>query len=377
MDRCRLLLLSLFIVLPLAAAADERADAAKELGAVRERIQKLQAELQREGKRRSRAERELQELEQDEQRAHRELRKIRTDITTARDREKALQAEAAAQRAALDGQRTALAAQLRAAYVTGEAEQLRVLLSQEDPAELGRRMAYYGYLSRERQAAIDELRASLVTLTATEEQIAAEVRRLQQLESAAADKLESIADTRAERATVVRDISKTMASRDAEIGQLRAQEQELGELLAKLAKRLPAMPATNAEPFAGQTDRLAWPADGPVLKRFGQPRADGSLKWNGVLLGAKAGSEVRAVYHGRVVFAEWLTGMGLLTIVEHDGGFMSLYGHNQDLVRDVGDWVRPGDVIGHVGDSGGQANTGLYFEIRKNGKPVNPQNWLK
>ncbi len=176
---------------------------------------------------------------------------------------------------------------------------------------------------------------------------------------------------------MVRSISATMASRDAEIGSLREQEQELSELLTRLAQRLPAMPDIDAPPFAGQTDRLVWPAEGKVLKRFGQPRADGSLKWNGVLLRASAGSEVRAVYHGRVVFAEWLAGMGLLTIVEHDGGYMSLYGHNQDLIKDVGDWVSPGEVIAHVGDSGGQANAGLYFEIRKDGKPVNPQNWLK
>ncbi len=377
MDRCRLFLIFLCIALPLTAGADERADTQQELGAVRERIEALQKELQRESKRRSRAERELRQLEKDEQQARRELRRIRQEAGEARTRQAELQAEAAAQRAALDMQRTALEEQLRAAYMAGETEQLRVLLSQEDPAGVGRRMAYYGYLSRERQAVIDSLRAALAVLAETEQQIAGEVRRLQRLESEAADKLEAIANTRAQRAAVVRSISATMASRDAEIGSLREQEQELSELLTRLAQRLPAMPDIDAPPFAGQTDRLVWPAEGKVLKRFGQPRADGSLKWNGVLLRASAGSEVRAVYHGRVVFAEWLAGMGLLTIVEHDGGYMSLYGHNQDLIKDVGDWVSPGEVIAHVGDSGGQANAGLYFEIRKDGKPVNPQNWLK
>ena len=133
----------------------------------------------------------------------------------------------------------------------------------------------------------------------------------------------------------------------------------------------------NAEPFAGKTASLSWPADGRLLHRFGQPRADGRMKWQGVLIGAQAGEEVRAVYDGRVVFADWLDGMGLLIIVEHGGGYMSLYGHNQTLMKNVGQTVLEGDQIAEVGDSGGQATPGLYFEIRKNGDAVNPRGWIK
>lgn len=378
MDRCRLLISALLFALLLSpASADERAEAQAELDALRERIQALQEELQETGRRRTRAEKALREIEQAEQAARRDLQGIRARSRQAQQRETGLREQEAEQQAEIEAQREALARQLRTAYINGNSEWLQLVLSQQDPALLGRRMTYYGYLSRQRKSAIDLLQEALVQIAATREEIRQELARLRRLESDAADKLEEIANTRAERAAVVARIRKSMADRDAEIAGLRQQETELGELVAALARRLPAMPDFDAEPFAGQSAQLSWPADGPLLKRFGQSRADGSLKWNGVLLGAAAGSDVRAVYHGRVVFSDWLAGMGLLTIVEHDNGYMSLYGHNQDLLKEVGEWVEPGEVIAHVGDSGGQANAGLYFEIRKDGEPVDPRKWFK
>ena len=371
------IILCLLLLAPLGAAADERARAEAELEAVRERIGELQADMARQDKRRSRAERELREVERSEQTARRELQAIRDNAAAARRRQAGLQQQAAEQRASLQSQQQALAGQLRIAWMNGDAEWLRVMLSQQDAAALGRRMTYYSYFSRQRASAIEDVRDILEAIEQTGLEIQQEIRRLRTLESEAADKLEEIADTRAERAQLVARIGAEIAEQDAEIAALRSQEETLGELIRQLAARLPAMPDVDAEPFAGQTAQLEWPADGPLLKRFGQSRADGSLKWNGMLLGAPAGSDVRAVYHGRVVFSDWLSGMGLLTIVEHDGGYMTLYGHNQDLLKEVGEWVAPGEPIAHVGDSGGQANAGLYFEIRKDGRPVNPQNWLK
>ncbi len=359
------------------AVADDRARAEAELEAVRERIEALQEELRQEGRRRTRAEKQLREIEKAEQSARRELQELQRQSTAAARRQNKLREQEQDQQAELQQQRDRLAGQLRMAYINGDAEWLRVALSQQQTALLGRRMTYYGYLSRQRQTAILQLREVLEQIAETQQQLRAEVQRLKQLEAAAADQLESIANTRADRARVVARIREAMATRDEEIAALKSQEVELGQLIAALAKRLPAMPDVDAEPFAGQTGRLQWPADGPLLKKFGQSRADGSLRWNGVLLGAAAGSEVRAVYHGRVVFSDWLGGMGLLTIIEHDGGYMSLYGHNQDLLKEVGEWVAPGEAIAHVGDSGGQANAGLYFEIRKDGRPVDPRSWVK
>jgi septal ring factor EnvC (AmiA/AmiB activator) len=135
-------------------------------------------------------------------------------------------------------------------------------------------------------------------------------------------------------------------------------------------------PVDTDEPFAKSKGKLAWPVQGRLAGDFGQPRGAGPVKWNGVLLEAAAGTPVRAIHRGRVAFADWLQGLGLLVIVDHGGGYMSLYGHNEALLKESGDWVEPGEPIAQVGDTGGQARPGLYFEIRLNGEPVNPNAWM-
>jgi septal ring factor EnvC (AmiA/AmiB activator) len=136
------------------------------------------------------------------------------------------------------------------------------------------------------------------------------------------------------------------------------------------------LPVDTDEPFAASRGKLAWPVQGRVTGNFGQMRGAGPVRWNGVLLEAAAGTPVRAVHRGRIAFADWLQGLGLLIIVDHGGGYMSLYGHNEALLKESGDWVEPGEPIAQVGDTGGQARSGLYFEIRRNGEPVDPNPWI-
>ena len=155
-----------------------------------------------------------------------------------------------------------------------------------------------------------------------------------------------------------------------------AQEQDLARLIAELTSILSDYPITSEEPFSKHKGRLTWPIAGNLLHDFGQPRGTGSVKWNGVVLAAPRGREVRSIYHGRVVFADWLAGMGLLVIVDHGEGYMTLYGYNETTLKRAGDWVAPGDVIATVGDSGGQQQTGLYFEVRQGTKAVNPRSWV-
>jgi septal ring factor EnvC (AmiA/AmiB activator) len=360
-----------------AVAEPTREQANAELEQVRGRIEGLREEIEDEGRRRSRAERALAKVEQEEQRARRELARVRKQLAETRQRQRELEQQLARQETELETERAALSQQLRVAYINGSEEWMRVALSQQDATSIGRRMAYYGYLSRQRSTTIANLRLLLAGLEKTRSYIELEARELSQFEDAASDKLEEIADTRAERARLVAKINDAIASKDVEINRLQAQAAELGELVAALARMLPEMPDVDAEPFAGQAAQLKWPVNGSLAKRFGQPRADGRMKWQGVLLDAPAGSDVRAVYHGRVVFSDWLDGMGLLMIIEHGDGYMSLYGHNQDLLKGVGEWVGPDETIAHVGDSGGRATAGLYFEIRKNGEPVNPGKWIR
>jgi septal ring factor EnvC (AmiA/AmiB activator) len=143
-----------------------------------------------------------------------------------------------------------------------------------------------------------------------------------------------------------------------------------------MTRNLSNLPIEASVPFSERKGYMELPATGKVIRKFGQSRADGRLRWEGMLVAAPAGDEVRAVHHGRVVFSDWLPGMGLLVVLEHGDGYLSLYGHNEDVVTEVGEWVGPGSIIAHVGDSGGQALTGLYFEIRKDGAPQNPARWI-
>ena len=363
---------------PVVVAAPQTSEQANaELKAVRKQIDSLKEDLEDQGRRRSRAERNLTEVEKSEQKVRRELKVLRKQLNESKTRQTDLERQSDAQRKELEKQRAALANQLRVAYINGNEEWLRVSLSQQDATSLGRRMTYYAYLSQQRRATIEKVAAVLVQLDEIKEEIAAEMVRLAKLEAQATDKLDEIAATRQERSELVAKINADIRSKDAEIERLQAQAMELTNLVEALARVLPKMPDIDAEPFAGKAASLSWPADGPVLKSFGQSRADGRLKWEGVLLGAPSGSPVRSVYYGRVVFSDWLDGMGLLTIIDHGAGYMSLYGHNQDLLREVGEWVDPGESIAHVGDSGGQAAAGLYFEIRKDGKPVNPKRWIR
>lgn len=371
------LLVTVLLGLPLIASAQTREKADADLQSVRKRIETLRKELEGQSRKRTSAERELAEVEKAEQQARRELDSIRTQLRKSQAKQAELQQQVDAQRAELQEQRAVLSQQLRIAYINGTEEWLRVALSQQDATAVGKRMTYYSYLSKQRSATIAKVNEAIVQIEQTQEEINAEMLRLADLESDAEEKVEEIAASRNERAALLKKISSSIESKDSEIDRLQAQADELTKLVKALARVVPQQLPANVKPFAGQAARLTWPVDGRMLKNFGAPRADGRLKWEGVLLGVPAGSAVKSVYSGRVVFAEWLAGLGLLAIIDHGGGYMTLYGHNQALLKDVGERVNTGDSIALSGDSGGQAVPALYFEIRKDGKPVNPANWIR
>ena len=266
--------------------------------------------------------------------------------------------------------------QVRLAYVTGREEWLRLVLSQQDPVVIGRQLVYYGYITRQRGEVMTAVREQLRKLETTMAAVDRQRQTLQQLEESQADRLAELSAAREDRRVALARIDERIASQQGEMERLQAQAADLESLVMELTRLLAGLPMGDATPFGEMTGQLDWPADGTVARSFGHSRADGRMRWEGVLVAANAGSDVRAVHHGRVVFADWLPGMGLLIVLEHGDGYLSLYGHNQELLKDIGDWVSPGDVIAHVGDSGGQAAPGLYFEIRKDGQPVNPSRWL-
>jgi septal ring factor EnvC (AmiA/AmiB activator) len=256
------------------------------------------------------------------------------------------------------------------------------VLSQQDFAGFSRKLTYYGYIARQRSALLADLERQLDALDALARDLQEQIERLQDLGARRSARLDQVAAARKVRAVAVQTLEHDIGTRQQRLTHLQEQAKALEDLLSRLEReRRRARPA-DREPPAPAPPRgfgavTGLPLKGRLLGDYGQPRADGLMRWDGLLLEAAPGTEVRAVRGGRVVFADYLPGMGQLVVVDHGDGYMTLYGHNQDLTRQVGERIGAGDVVAHVGDSGGEGNPGLYFELRRNGRPVNPHAWVK
>jgi septal ring factor EnvC (AmiA/AmiB activator) len=239
-------------------------------------------------------------------------------------------------------------------------------------------LTYYGYFGRARAERIGTIREQLAELASVREKIAAEAARLQGIESEQESRFEALRNAQRQRTQAVAALESQIKSRGGELRRLESQAGALEKLIAELRRALESVPVAKQAPFEPLRGKLPWPVQqGRVLARFGQPRAGGSLKWQGMLVGTERGARVRAPFAGRVVYADWLPGMGLMLVLDHGQGYMSLYGHNEELFRKVGDRVESGDVIASVGDSGGHNTPALYFEVRRGREPVNPEQWLQ
>ncbi len=364
----------LLAALAVTAVADD--DPGARLQQLRERMGALQKELEQDADRRDKEAAQLRKTEQDAAAAAGELERTRTAIADHRRRLDALGAEKRDSESRLDSGRADLAVQVRAAYLGGRQERLRMLLNQQDPALLGRMLVYYRYLSEFRADQIDAVVAELSRMVAVERELVVATRELEELESKRRRKVAKVEQARQSRAAAVARLDARIESNAEAVTRLQSEEETLLRLIEELQRALADMPGAQREPFAEQRGKLAWPVKGSLLHDFGQPRAGGSLRWNGVMVSADRGAEVRAVYHGRVAYADWLPGMGLLLVIEHGDDYLSLYGHNEVLFKQVGDWVQPGEVIAAAGDSGGRSRAALYFEIRRGKQPQDPHRWF-
>ena len=369
-------------LLGLAAAApaqDTNGELAKikeqELEEVRERISDLKQSMDAAAEDRDRLTGELQELEVQIAERRSRIRELERERDYTAARKSKLDAELAEREAHLDAESSALAAQVRSAWMSGNQEKIKLLLNQHDPATLGRLMAYYRYLNDYRAGNIEAIVDEIRQLEALRAQIAAEEARLDSLAKARYDELGRLNASLESRQALLASLRQRIANEGQEVDRLAAQEKDLSRLITELTSILSDYPISSEQPFSELRGQLTWPVAGTLLHDFGQPRA-GGIKWNGVVLAAPRGREVRAVYHGRVAFADWLAGMGLLVIVDHGEGYLTLYGYNETILKDTGDWVAPGDVIATVGDSGGQSQASLYFELRRGTRPENPRRWV-
>ncbi|PSM14056.1 murein hydrolase activator EnvC family protein [Stenotrophomonas maltophilia] len=412
--RCLLLGLAIALALPLQGAAQTTRETERKLQKLRNELKGVAQERRQIEGQRGQASQQLREADEKVARTGRALAQTETAL---REQGRAL-AEAEQRRNTLQAnlaqQHRELAGLLRAAYQLGNHAPLKLLLSQDTVADANRALAYHRYLQRERAQRITTLTADLKELEAVQAQIA---ERKQKLQGAQKDQKQQAAALEADR----RDRAKTVASLDERFKDQREKEQALGQdakaletLLANLraaaaraeaerraaarraaaekaaaeraarqaaAQGRPPPPPTKVPPAmasapAPKVGGLGWPLSGNLLARYGGKLPDGRTS-SGVLIGAPAGSTVTAVADGTVVFSDWMTGYGMILIVDHGNGYMSLYAHNDTLLKDAGARVSRGDAVAKVGNSGGQGVTALYFELRRGGQPVNPDSWLQ
>ena len=297
---------------------------------------------------RSSLEQQLSGLEQEIGRLTRERRELRQQAREQQLRLTELGKEETELTRVLESQRDSLKKQIRAAWMEGDAPAVKVLLNEIDPDKVARTMTYYEYLSRDTIDRLEAFAANLRQLKETQKQVKAGRMRLAELEENVADRQQKLSSSKKER-------EQTLAALKTDISNRLSEREELEEDLK---------------------NKLPWPAEGKIVRNFGDSYASGKLKHNGLLINTAEEGDVKAVHYGRVVFANWLRGFGLITILDHGDGYMTLYGHSSSLFTSPGDWVEAGEAIAQAGRTGGTNDPAVYFEVRHNGKPDNPRRWL-
>jgi len=349
----------------------ESDQARAKLAEVRGRIAALTTRLGAELKDRDAQAARLREADLDITAARRRLDELRAEQSAAERRGAELRAEQARAESALDAERDALAGEVRAAYMIGRQEQVKLLLNPGDTLSAGRMLALYGYFARARSASIDVIHARVARVLAVVAEVQAQSAELAVRKAATLADMKDLELARIERAAALDAVGKQVSSGNRELEQLQREAQAEESLLADLDRVLEDFPVDSQQSFEQLRGRLPWPVQGRM-----DPGGRSGLRRNGVLIDTSRGTKVRAPYFGRVVYADWLQGLGLLLIIGHSGNYMTLYGHAEVLYKSVGDWVAPGDVIAALGDSSGGAAQ-LYFEIRQGRKAVDPKLWLK
>jgi septal ring factor EnvC (AmiA/AmiB activator) len=393
------------------AVADEKTDAKKQLDAARADVSELKQLLEKLQQEKSGVQKDLKKTESEMGQLEKQVKGLQQDLKQSEEEIQRLDSEKKKLEGARLEQQRLIGIQARAAYQSGRQEYVKLLLNQQNPEKFSRTLTYYDYLSEARMEQLDAFNETLRQLANVELEIVSHQTQLLEQKSALDGRREQLASVRKERQQALAKLSKEYSARDKK---LKAREQEqanlarvlktIEETLARQAReaeaarqqallaereppRSPAIPATGplvssgasfGGPFAKARGKLPWPVNGQLVARYGTPRGgDARTKWDGVLIGASAGSQVHAVHGGRVVFADWLRGAGLLVILDHGNGYLSLYGHNQSLLKDAGDVVKAGEAISTVGNSGGQDTSALYFAIRQQGRPIDPAQWCR
>jgi septal ring factor EnvC (AmiA/AmiB activator) len=303
------------------------------------------------------------------------LNKTETSLDTNQQQLSELRKQQKGYLASLDQQKSVLAKQIRSAYMTGNYDFAKMLLNQQDAANFERTITYYQYLNKARKSQIDSFNLLVIKLQKVNAKLIDNQNELEQLKGKQLEQQHSLKANQAEREGTLIAMQNAIESDEAKIAQLQINEKNLLEALTRAQQQIDLQDVTLSG-LSALKGRLLMPAKGNLRKMFGRFR-QGQIKWKGVVINGTAGDAVIAIHHAKVLYSDWLRGFGLVTVLDHGDGFMSLYGHNQALLKQAGEVVQAGEAIALLGQSGGQSRPNLYFEIRHKGKPINPINWLK
>lgn len=359
-------------------AEPSQSEAEKKLSKIQHQIQNAQSKLEKQRGELGALEKQLREAEQSIGSINQQLKLTEASIKQNRDEITVLQKQEQQLHKQLTKHQGILYAQIRSEYQYGGQHKLKLMLNQEQPEKLGRDLVYYDYLHRARLNEMDRATEILQSV----QKVQVEIKQAEELSQTNKQQLlrekKSLQQAQAKRNTTINALNNSVSTEKEKLSSLETDKKQLKELIEKLRTAIANIPVIDEnQGFSKSKGKLYWPVVGAPSNKFGQKRTSGRSKhtWQGVFIPSKEGNNVRSIYHGRVAFAEWMRGMGLLVIVDHGDGYMSLYGHNQSLFKQVGEWVNAGEVLANVGNSGGISQAGLYFEVRKKGNPVNPATW--
>lgn len=346
---------------------------------VKSQIQVLQKKLE---STRERRDDELSSLRRTEKEIGKTLREIKnTDkiLKQQRRRMGKLQRKKSRQETSLKQYQSQLTRQAQATYTMGRQEYLKLLLNQEDPTRVSRMLVYYRYINQAKRNQIEQVQHAVLEIDKTSTDIQQRDQQLIALRHTRATYKTSLEITRSERKQILTKLNRKVHFQSKTLSELKQDRQQLQDLIRGLYTYLPELPELHdlKAKFSKSRGKMKLPVKGRLLARYGAPRNLGDLRWKGLFIKSATGADVRTIFHGRVAYADWLHGFGLLLIIEHGDGYMSLYGHNSSLYKEVGDWVETGQVVAGTGSTGNPPRPGLYFEIRQNGQPRDPLIWCR
>ncbi|MCX2978330.1 murein hydrolase activator EnvC family protein [Candidatus Marimicrobium litorale] len=353
-------------------------DTRKQLEQLEIEITQISEELSSATNRQNNLLKQLRDAEVDLGALSRDVNRNKAELTAEQEALSALERDRSEQQAALDKQRDRIAQEIRSAWKMGRQGQLKILLNQENPHAMARSLAYYRYLLTARNTLLEDYRSALHKLQALQARIDLSLTALEQRGYALQKQQTELIAAQAQRKRATQALAQSIIGKNAKLEAKRQDRKQLEELLSAIREAVTELAVPeNYKAFRSARGKMVWPVTGNTSNRFNQPRNQGKMRWQGVTIPAQQGTVVRAIHQGRVVYADWLRGSGLLLIIDHGEGYMSLYAHNESLTRNVGEWVSAGSSVSTVGNSGGAEDPALYFEVRHEGKPVDPAKWCK